>query len=327
MPTNKPLQQVPLSLPPEADAAQKPVYSHNNVAFGQFGNDSAGVRSAFGSDSLKQNLLKIQQRQGQDNQACQKIMAELLADPALAEQLQDTLTDMQELDRYMTALDALLAEFQAGAAVKTTVLIDKVSKNLEEKPTFLRDKVKPMLELCGFLVKKEDNSFKWASLSELQKMRENVQQVCNSCVTRATECATGRATPATECATERVTVQQLSLLKKVQKWMIERDPYKKSNDDGSVKKIKKPYKGKLTEREKEQKRQADRAKAEYKMQQKKLKYKKKLNELKNQEIGEGEPSEAQQQEQRHKAAKKESQTTAFILVILMSFALFAIVTN
>jgi len=327
MPADKPLQQVPLSLPPENFAAQKPVYSHNNVAFGQFGNDSVGVRSAFGSDSLKQNLLKIQQRQAQDNQVCQKIMAELLADPALAEQLQDTLTDIQELDRYMTALDALLAEFQAGAAVKTTVLIDKVSKSTQEKPTFLRDKVKPMLELCGFLVKKEDNTFKWASLSELQAMRENLQLPCNSPVTPATRPATTQATPATRPVTTPATEQQLSLLKKVQNWLIERDPYKKSNDDGSVKKIKKPYKGKLTEREKEQKRQADRAKAEYKMLQKKLKYKNKINELKNQEIGVNEPSEVQQHEQHYKAAKKESHATAFVFILLMSIALLAILIN
>lgn len=200
------------------------------------------------------------------------LAAEILTHPDTAVTLLDYVTANDASNsplRYAQGMDALLVYLDVGGAVKTGELADKAATELLAS-RFIRDQVKDVLVEFGIFIKQENNTYRWASLPELQAMHDqlytpkpandlqletaDLQMTCNS---PANE--NGKPANGLRMIGKKLAVNPLA---KVRHWQrgqamksAHADWWKKVNADGTVEIIHNPYDLKTqcprTEKEKE----------------------------------------------------------------------------
>lgn len=239
----------------------------------QFGTDSGVISGEFPADAgelLANDLISIMeledQEQAKTNAVCRALIKTILCNPAIARAIRAAIKENNgSYALYAKGLESMLHHFDAGSSVQVTQLAEKSAKandNLSQK--FCYDKIKPLLETQQILLKREDNSFRWADIDELKAQKatlyitENVQPVCNDVQPTYTE----RATPVriSNPLVHLRNWQQAQALKKAKG-----DIWCKVNADGTVERLSKPLQGDISEKDKELARKAAFAEARSKL--------------------------------------------------------------
>lgn len=209
---------------------------------------------------------KADREQAASNKVCKALIKTILCNPAAIRATRTIINDDNgDYMSYAVGMEAILHFFDVGGSVQVTQLRDKsavLDTRLSAK--FIYEKVKPLLESNNILVKKDDNSFRWATLEELQALAKpandlqmetpDLRMTCNSP-------ANGNPRPANglRMIGKKLVVNPLA---KVRHWQRDRamqmalaDPWKKVTANGAVELIHNPYDlkatGPRTEKEKE----------------------------------------------------------------------------
>lgn len=224
------------------------------------GGFSGGFSGGFGENqantNIKENPIKdvsalavamqaLDEEQEKINQQCLAIIAKKLCEPTTVATIRNHIKASDassDYGRYIAGIQAYLSAFEAGALVKTTELAKQLSEENDGLPnTFLRDKVKPLLEQQNILLKNQQGGFVWASLETLDKVHCTEQNTNNS----------------NAPSTTSVTKQCNSIITRINEhWdtmrrnSAKRDPYKKVLRNGDIQILNKPYTGEMSEEEK-----------------------------------------------------------------------------
>jgi hypothetical protein len=226
----------------------------------QFGTHSGEIRDSFGdflANELAAEMEKADREQAATNVVCKALIKTILCNPAIARSIRGAIRDANgEYITYAYGMEAMLQAFDAGAIVKITSLVEQTAAaHPKLTKTFQMDKIKPIFETQQILLKREDNSFRWADIDELKAQKatlyitENVQPVCNDVQPTYTE----RATPVriSNPLVHLRNWQQTQALKKAKG-----DIWCKVNADGTVDRLSKPLQGDISEKDKELARKA-----------------------------------------------------------------------
>jgi hypothetical protein len=173
----------------------------------------------------------------------------------------------------------MLGFFDAGENIQTTALCKQSSaKNDVLVEEFQTKKIKPFIEAQNILVKKDDNSFRWATLEELQELAK----CANDVQMESPDVQMGYEWGANESGKPAIGLRLIGKklavnpLASVRQWQRDRamqsaqsDPWKKVNAGGAVELLHNPYdlnaKCPRTEKEKELIRKAAIVEAEAKL--------------------------------------------------------------
>lgn len=180
----------------EARSAGHPLSSQNGqndqllinsaVIPGQFRGNSAAMSEEFRSDSgtawkrlgeYLANMTTADHERVAINGTCKALIEAIICTQETAQQLRATIIEAEGSDdgypTYLAGLESMLSHFNAGANVKVTDLYEQSAvADTAITKRFQRDKIKPFIEQQKILVKKEDNSFRWATLPELQNLQK-----------------------------------------------------------------------------------------------------------------------------------------------------------
>lgn len=147
--------------------------------------------------------------------------------------------------KYAIGLQALLDQFDAGetlALVKTCEAIAKQHDQLGRQ--FLTEKVKPIVMAMNVLIQCSDNSFRWATLAELERSAPGKPSLIKNL--------------------KSATTSKLGELKAkviINRRKVSANPYLLVDDNGNVEQLRKPFTGELTKEEAKLMREYDDAKA------------------------------------------------------------------
>lgn len=176
-----------------SDRLFSPKNGHNDQSLinsavipGQFRGDSAAMSEGFRSDSgtawerLGEYLADMTTADHERvviNGTCKALIEAIICTQETAQQLRATIIETEGSDdsypTYLAGLESMLSHFNAGANVKVTDLYEQSAvADTAITKRFQRDKIKPFIEQRGILVKKEDNTFRWATLPELQNLQK-----------------------------------------------------------------------------------------------------------------------------------------------------------
>lgn len=140
---------------------------------------------------------------------------------------------------YVIGMIIALEQFKAGEQADLSQLY-AIESQLPS--SFIRQKIKPILEKTGFLIKINEKSYRWANKKELLKLVKISNKPETSRIQKSL----------------LVTSQGINnLVTKFEKNRLARNPYVKLNADGTATRLRRPFKGSLTEAEKEAIREAD----------------------------------------------------------------------
>lgn len=146
-------------------------------------------------------------------------------------------------EHYVIGMIIALEHFKTGEQADLSQLYAIESKL---PSSFIRQKIKPILEKTGFLVKINEKSYRWANKQELLKLIK----ISNKPETSRFQ------------KTLLVTSNGINgLVTALEKRRLARNPYIKLNEDGTATRLRKPFTGALTESEKAAIREADERKA------------------------------------------------------------------
>ncbi len=221
--------------------------------------------------ALENVLYSITLQRDEINQKGRELIQSILTSKQVATGLLEYVRSSDSTNtfsRYAQGIDALLGHFDAGAAVKTGDLADKsASDNLAAR--FLRDQVKDALVNFELLIKRDDNTFRWASMDELQarhadlypeKTATDLQVPCKSPANGLHKAAHAFANTCNwPFAALRGRQQGRRLANAKQ------SAWAKVHPDGSIEYLSRPFEGNLTEAEKKLLREAAYAEAEGKL--------------------------------------------------------------
>ncbi len=241
------------------------VFSGVNGENGQSGRDR-GVIGDFLGGVLIDVLADIEAQQKATNDTCRILIKGILCHPNTVKSLRAVILETNgDKARYIAGLEAMLGFFDAGENIQTTALCKQSSaKNAALTEEFQTKKIKPFIEIQKILVKKDDNSFRWATLEELQALAKTA----NDLLLETTDLPMTCNSPAIESGKPanglRMIGKKLAVnpLAKVRHWQRDRamqaavsDPWKKVNADGAIEIIHNPFDLKAncprTEKEKE----------------------------------------------------------------------------
>ena len=245
------------------------VFSGENGENEQLRGNSGAISEEY--DTLLVNdftlmMEKADREQAASNKVCKALIKTILCNPAAVRATRTIINDDNgDYMAYAIGMEAMLHFFDVGVSVQVTQLRDKSAafdSRLSAK--FLYEKIKPLLESNNILVKKDDNSFRWATLEELQELAktandlqlegDDLQMTCNSPAIESRTPANGL-----RLIGKRLAINPLA---SVRQWQRERamqmalaDPWKKVTANGTVELVYNPYDlkatGPRTEKEKE----------------------------------------------------------------------------
>ena len=251
------------------------VFSEAEGGQGQIRTESASNPGQIRPEIAVKILRAIQER-ATANADCRTICHQIICAEAVITHLMDII-NAEDVTRFEVGFESLLASgFNTGAAVNFSELMLQTAKaHSELSITFIREQIKPVLEWLGILVKKPDNTFRWATLEELQASPYAAEKP----VTDTTEAATvvqpnglfrlmdciGDAVlnPAQTCNKPFSAIRRRQQNRRLER--AKKDPYATVHDNGTIQYLPKPLEGELTEAEKELIRQAAKAEREGKL--------------------------------------------------------------
>lgn len=146
-------------------------------------------------------------------------------------------------EHYVIGMIIALEQFKTGEQADLSQLY-AIQSQLPS--SFIRQKIKPILEKTGFLIKINEKSYRWANKKELLKL-----------VKISNKPETSRIQKAMLVTSNGIN----GLVTKFEKSRLARNHYVKLNADGTATRLRKPFKGPLTEAEKAAIREAEERKA------------------------------------------------------------------
>ncbi len=205
------------------------VFLRENEKNEQSGTDREVIGGFLGADLISV-LADIEVQQKATNHLCRTLIKSILCHPEAVKNLRVVILEANgDKARYIAGLEAMLGFFDAGQNLQVTSLCKQSSaKNGLLSEEFQTKKIKPFIEDKKILLKKEDNSFRWATLEELKELAKTTNDLplettglpltCNS-----PAIASSKPTIGLRLICKRIAVNPLA---KVRNW--QRQQYRKS---------------------------------------------------------------------------------------------------
>ena len=245
------------------------VFSVDSGKNEQFGTDSGEIRDSFGeflANELAAEMEKADREQAATNLVCKALVKTILCNPVIARNIRSAIREANgEYITYAYGMEAMLTAFDAGAIVKITALVEQTAAaHPKLTKTFQLEKIKPIFETQQILLKREDNSFRWADIDELKAKKADLYTPQNVQVEEVdVQVVCESRTNGVRISNPLVHIrnwQQASALKKAKG-----DIWCKVSADGTVERLSKPLQGDITEKDKELARKAAFAEARSKL--------------------------------------------------------------
>ena len=222
---------------------------------------------------MAERLEAEERQQAQDNAIAQQLLGVIFTNNDVLTIIRATIkAEEGDSAAYAAGIKAMLPLFEVGMPVQVAKLCEglAVDSTLSEK--FLYKKVKTLLETLQLLIKKPDNSFRWATLAELQtspyaavKPATDNDQAATSLQRKPLAVVTAACKTALTHPGIIVNAPFVAVRKAQQRHRLEaakKNPYARVHEDGTIQYLSKPLEGELSEDEKRLIREAAKAERE-----------------------------------------------------------------